>query len=174
MAGVVVGPRDLIAKINSSTYPYIGAKLSPFEAWLLLRGMRTLKVRLKEHMHNGLVLAKHLQQHNDIALVRHPAFSDHPGKKTLTGFSGLFAFDLNPDIDVARFVNALRHIRLGVSWGGPETLVVPAKAALQIPDRMTSFVRFGVNPQTIRFAVGLEEPEVIWNDIQQALHAARL
>ncbi|MGN8021570.1 PLP-dependent transferase [Phyllobacterium sp. 22229] len=174
VAGVVVGPRDLIAKINSSTYPYIGAKLSPFEAWLLLRGMRTLKVRLKEHMHNGLVLAKHLQQHDDIALVRHPAFSDHPGKKTLTGFSGLFAFDLNPDIDVARFVNALRHIRLGVSWGGPETLVVPAKAALQIPDRMTSFVRFGVNPQTIRFAVGLEEPEVIWTDIQQALHTAKL
>lgn len=174
VAGVVVGPRELIAKINSSTYPYIGAKLSPFEAWLLLRGMRTLRVRLKEHMNSGLLLAKQLRAHGDIALVRHPAFSDHPGARTLTGYGGLFAFDVNPDIDIARFVNGLRHIRLGVSWGGPETLVVPAKAALQIPDRTTSFIHFGVNPQTIRITAGLEDPDMLWTDIQQALETARL
>jgi cystathionine beta-lyase/cystathionine gamma-synthase len=173
VAGVVVGPSALISRINSSVYPYVGAKLAPFEAWLLLRGMRTLRVRLKEHMSSGLLLAEHLRQHPDIALVRHPAFSDSPGKKTLAGYGGVFSFDLSPDIDVPRFVDNLRRVRLGVSWGGPETLVVPAKVALQIPDRMTSFVRFGVSEQTIRFAVGLEEPRVIWEDLQQAIAVAR-
>ncbi|MGO7961712.1 hypothetical protein AB9E07_35100, partial [Rhizobium leguminosarum] len=91
--------------------------------------------------------------------VLHPAFQEHPGRATLTVYAGLFAFYLNPDIDVARFVNSLRDIRLGVIWGGPETLVVPAKVALQIPDLMTSFIRFGVSEQTVRFAFGLEEPE---------------
>jgi cystathionine beta-lyase/cystathionine gamma-synthase len=174
VAGVVVGPADMIGKINRETYPYVGAKLSPFEAWLILRGMRTLNVRLKGHMENGLLLAERLKQHRNVERVNHPAYADHPGKKTLTGFTGLFSFDLQPGIDVPRFVNALRHIRLGVSWGGPETLIVPARAALQIPDRKTSFVRFGVNPQTIRFAVGLEEPDILWADIEEALHTAQL
>ncbi|HBF29908.1 PLP-dependent transferase [Rhizobium sp.] len=173
VAGVVVGSREAIGRINATTYPYIGAKLSPFEAWLLLRGMRTLRVRLKEHERSGLLLAERLKANPDISLVRHPAFQEHPGKRSLSGYSGLFSFDLSPDIDVPRFVNALRDIRLGVSWGGPETLVVPAKVALQIPDRMTSFVRFGVSEQTIRFAVGLEDPELLWNDLQQALQSAR-
>jgi cystathionine beta-lyase/cystathionine gamma-synthase len=173
VAGVVVGSKEAIARINSISYPYVGAKLSPFEAWLLLRGMRTLRVRLKEHERSGLLLAGRLKEHSAIARVRHPAFQEHPGRATLTGYAGLFAFDLNPDIDVARFVNSLRDIRLGVSWGGPETLVVPAKVALQIPDRMTSFIRFGVSEQTVRFAVGLEEPELLWSDLQQALHAAK-
>ncbi|MEZ2126397.1 MULTISPECIES: PLP-dependent transferase [unclassified Sinorhizobium] len=173
VAGVVVGTREAMAKINATSYPYVGAKLSPFEAWLLLRGLRTLRVRLREHERSGLLLAERLNMHPAIARVRHPAFQDHPGKSTLLGYSGLFSFDLNPDIDVASFVNALREIRLGVSWGGPETLVVPAKVALQIPDRMTSFIRFGVSEQTVRFAVGLEEPELLWSDLQQALHIAR-
>ncbi len=135
--------------------------------------MRTLRVRLKEHERSGLLLAGRLKEHSAIARVRHPAFQEHSGRETLTGYAGLFAFDLNPDIDVARFVNSLRDIRLSVSWGGPETLVVPAKVALQIPDRMTSFIRFGVSEQTVRFAVGLEEPELLWSDLQQALHAAK-
>ncbi|WP_431323511.1 PLP-dependent transferase [Rhizobium sp. YTU87027] len=173
VAGVVVGSKEAIARINATSYPYVGAKLSPFEAWLLLRGMRTLRVRLKEHERSGLLLAERLKAHPAIARVRHPAFQDHPGRASLSGYAGLFAFDLNPDIDVARFVNGLRDIRLGVSWGGPETLVVPARVALQIPDRMTSFIRFGVSEQTIRFAVGLEEPELLWNDLQQAFEVAR-
>jgi len=173
VAGVVVGSKETIARINATSYPYVGAKLSPFEAWLLLRGMRTLRVRLKEHERSGLLLAERLKAHPAIGRVRHPAFQDHPGRASLSGYAGLFAFDLNPEIDVARFVNGLRDIRLGVSWGGPETLVVPARVALQIPDRMTSFIRFGVSEQTIRFAVGLEEPELLWNDLQQAFEVAR-
>jgi cystathionine beta-lyase/cystathionine gamma-synthase len=169
VAGVIAGSKDHIARINRTTYPYLGAKLSPFEAWLLLRGMRTLPLRMAQHMKNGLILAERLGNHPAIARVRHPAFSDHPGKASLTGFSGLFAFDVAEDIDVPGFVNALKHIRLGVSWGGPETLILPAQAALQLPDESNSFRCFGVVDRTIRFAVGLEAPDLLWQDLAQAL-----
>jgi cystathionine beta-lyase/cystathionine gamma-synthase len=173
VAGVVAGSKAHIARINRMTYPYLGAKLSPFEAWLLLRGMRTLPLRMAQHMKSGLVLAERLKNHRAIARVRHPAFSDHPGKASLTGFSGLFAFDVAAAIDVPAFVDALRHIRLGVSWGGAETLIVPAQAPLRLPEESNSFVRFGVTDRTIRFAVGLEDPDLLWSDLDQALERGR-
>jgi cystathionine beta-lyase/cystathionine gamma-synthase len=173
VAGVVAGSKAHIARINRTTYPYLGAKLSPFEAWLLLRGMRTLPLRMAQHMKSGLLLAEWLKDHPAIARVRHPAFSDHPGRASLTGFSGLFAFDVTDAIDVPTFVDALAHIRLGVSWGGPETLIVPALAPLQLPEESNSFVRFGVSDRTIRFAVGLEDPQLLWEDLMQALDRGR-
>ncbi|MCP3469096.1 PLP-dependent transferase [Bradyrhizobium sp. CCGUVB1N3] len=172
VAGVVAGSKAHIARINRTSYPYLGAKLSPFEAWLLLRGMRTLPLRMSQHMKSGLILAERLGNHPLIARVRHPALSDHPGKASLSGFSGLFGFDVADDVDVPGFVNALEHIRLGVSWGGPETLIVPAQAALQLPEESNSFRRFGVVDRTIRFAVGLEDPDLLWQDIEQALAAS--
>ena len=169
VAGVVAGSKEHIARINRTTYPYLCAKLSPFEAWQLLRGMRTLPLRMAQHMRSGLILAERLSKHSAIARVRHPAFSDHPGKASLSGFSGLFAFDVADHVNVPEFVDALRHIRLGVSWGGPETLILPAQAALQLPDDSNSFRRFGVVDRTIRFAVGLEDPDLLWQDLLQAL-----
>lgn len=133
VAGVVVGSKEAIAKINSTSYSYVGAKLSPFEAWLLLRGMRTLRVRLKEHERSGLLLAGRLKEHSAIGRVRHPAFQEHPGRATLSGYAGLFAFDLNPDIDVARFVNSLRDIRLGVSWGDQKRWWSPPRSRCRSP-----------------------------------------
>ncbi len=169
VAGVVAGSKAHIAEINRLTYPYLGAKLSPFEAWLLLRGMRTLPLRMAQHMKSGLVLAERLGNHPAVARVRHPALMDHPGRASLTGFGGLFAFDVAETIDVPAFADALAHIRLGVSWGGPETLIVPAQVALQLPPESNSFVRFGVSDRTIRFAVGLEGPDLLWRDLDQAL-----
>jgi cystathionine beta-lyase/cystathionine gamma-synthase len=173
VAGVVAGSKAHIARINRMTYPYLGAKLSPFEAWLLLRGMRTLPLRMAQHMRSGLVLAERLRDHPAIARVRHPAFLDHPGKASFTGFAGLFAFDVSEAIDVPAFADALTHIRLGVSWGGPETLIVPAQAPLRLPEESNSFVRFGVGDRTIRFAVGLEDPDMLWRDLDQALKRGR-
>ncbi|MBR0725559.1 PLP-dependent transferase [Bradyrhizobium manausense] len=173
VAGVIAGSKEHIARINRMTYPYLGAKLSPFEAWLLLRGMRTLPLRMAQHMKSGLVLAERLRDHPAIARVRHPAFLDHPGKASLTGYAGLFAFDVSEAVDVPAFADALTHIRLGVSWGGPETLIVPAQAPLRLPEESNSFARFGVGDRTIRFAVGLEDPDMLWRDLDQALERSR-
>lgn len=172
VAGVVSGSAEHIGAINSQTYPYLGAKLSPLEAWLLLRGLRTLPLRLPQHMKSGLAIAEQLKNHADVERVLHPVYSNHPGKASLKGYTGLFSFEVTEAIDVPSFVNALRLFRLGVSWGGPESLVVPALAPLQLA-KANCFARFGVSPRLIRLHIGLEDPDMLWADLQQALACAR-
>jgi cystathionine beta-lyase/cystathionine gamma-synthase len=172
VAGVVVGSAEHIAQINAQTYAYLGAKLSPFEAWLLLRGMRTLPLRMPQHMRSALAIAERLKAHPDVERVHHPAYSNHPGKATLTGHGGLFSFEVSEAIDVPAFVDGLRAIRIGVSWGGPESLVVPALAPLQLA-KANCFVRFGISPRLIRLNIGLEDVETLWADLEQALRQAR-
>jgi cystathionine beta-lyase/cystathionine gamma-synthase len=173
VAGVVAGPAALIQRINDLSYPYLGAKLSPFEAWLLLRGLRTLPIRLRQHERSALSLAKRLQAHPSIVRILHPAFSNHPGRATLSGFSGLFTFEVSDDIDVPRFTDALRLFRLGVSWGGHESLVMPALASLKQTPGTNSMTYFGVPHGAIRLHVGLEDPDDLWADLEGALAAGK-
>lgn len=173
VAGLVAGSKVHIDRINSEIYPYTGAKLAPFEAWLVLRNLETLPLRLRHHHEAGLAVASWLQAHEDVTDIMHPAFYDHPGKATFRGFGGLFSFAVSDRIDVAAFVDALRLVRIGVSWGGPESLVVPAKAALSISPETNVFARFGVSDRTIRLNVGLHEAESVIADLAQALLAAK-
>ncbi|HEY5818764.1 MAG TPA: PLP-dependent transferase [Mesorhizobium sp.] len=173
VAGVVAGSADHIARINEQTYSYLGGKLSPFEAWLLLRGLRTLPLRLPHHMKSGLALAERLKAHPSVERVNHPVYANHPGKKTLKGYAGLFSFEVADDIDIPAFVDALKYFRLGVSWGGHESLVVPAKATLEQTPGLNSMARFGVSPRTIRFNVGLENVEDLWADAAEAFEKSR-
>jgi cystathionine beta-lyase/cystathionine gamma-synthase len=173
VAGVVAGSAAHIAHINQHTYSVLGGKLSPFEGWLLLRGLRTLHLRLPHHMKSGLVIAERLKGHAHVARVHHPVYSNHPGKATLAGYSGLFSFEAAEDIDIPAFVDALKFFRIGVSWGGHESLVVPAMASLEQTPGLNSMARFGVSPRTIRLHVGLENVEDLWDDIQQAFEKAR-
>ncbi|MBB4008770.1 PLP-dependent transferase [Allorhizobium taibaishanense] len=172
VAGLVTGSKELIARINGEIFPYTGAKLSPFEAWLVLRNLETLPFRMRHHHQAGLEVAEWLKTSDAVARVMHPAFSGHAGLKTLTGFGGLFSFELADHIDVASFVDALQLVRIGVSWGGPESLVVPAKAALSISPETNVFARFGVSGQTIRLNVGLHEGQAVIADLAQALMRA--
>lgn len=173
VGGIVAGSAAHVARINANAFPYLGAKLSPFEAWLLLRGMRSLSLRMARHMANGLTLAEHLRTHPEIVRVHHPAFDAHPGRRTLSGFGGLFSFEVSEAIDVPTFVDELEHVRIGVSWGGPESLVMPALAPLQMPPEANALRHFGISPHLIRFAVGLEDPAAIWADVAQALERSR-
>lgn len=173
VAGLVAGSKAHIGRINSEIYPYTGAKLAPFEAWLLLRNLETLPFRMRHHHEAGLEVASWLNAHEDVTNVMHPALGDHPGKRTFSGFGGLFSFEVSDRIDVADFVDALRLIRIGVSWGGPESLVVPAKAALSISPETNVFARFGVSDRTIRLNVGLHAAASVITDLEQALLAAR-
>ncbi|WP_091676763.1 PLP-dependent transferase [Methylocapsa palsarum] len=173
VAGIVSGSMEHIARINRRTFPYLGAKLSPFEAWLLIRGLRTLPLRLSHHMKSGVSIAERLKNHPDVRRVFHPIYSNHRGKGTLHGYSGLFSFEVDDAINVPAFVDALRVFRLGVSWGGPESLVVPALAPLQLPEA-NSFARFGVSARLIRLHIGFEDVDGLWRDLEQALAQGRL
>ncbi len=168
VAGVVAGSASLVAKINELTHPFMGAKLSPLEAFLLTRGLRTLPLRIRRHMDNALLIADRLRQHARVTTVHHPVYSNHPGRATLSGFTGLFTFEVDERINVERFSDALKFFRLGVSWGGHESLIVPVAASLAQTPGVNSFDRFGVSPRAIRLHVGLEDPEMLWADLENA------
>ena len=172
VAGAVAGSKELIGKIRSGTLPYLGGKLSPFDAWLLIRGMRTLPIRMKAHEAAGLSVARRLAAHDAVATVHHPGLGNQL-PDGLSGTSGLFSFVFKPGIDIPAFADKLRLFKLGVSWGGHESLVVPAKASLEQTPGINSMARFGVSPRTIRFNVGLENVEDLWADIAQAFDKAK-
>jgi cystathionine beta-lyase/cystathionine gamma-synthase len=174
VAGVVSGSAALIQQINQTTYSMFGAKLSPFEAWLLLRGLRTLTLRLLRHEASALAIVDRLRQHPLVDRIHHPTFSNHPGRATLLGSTGLFSFEVDESVDLPGFIDALKLFRIGVSWGGQESLVVPAMASLhQTPD-YNALARFSVSPRLIRLHVGLEDVESLWSDLEQALTQATL
>ena len=120
-----------------------------------------------------MTLAERLKAHEHVQRINHPVYSNHPGKKTLAGYAGLFSFEVAEDVDIPAFVDALKLFRIGVSWGGHESLVVPAKASLEQTPGLNSMARFGVSPRTIRFNVGLENVEDLWTDIAQAFDKAK-
>lgn len=172
VAGVVAGPAALIARINTETYPFLGAKLAPIEAFLVLRGLRTLPLRMERHQATGLRLAQWLASHELVTRVHHPALSNHPGQATLRGFSSLLSFEVAAGVDVPRLVDGLRLFRLGVSWGGHESLVVPAMAALDQTPGVNALARFGVSDRLIRIHAGLESPDALQADLDRAIRAA--
>ncbi|GAJ96575.1 hypothetical protein G6L29_30595 [Agrobacterium rhizogenes] len=172
VAGVLAGSKDLVGRVRAEAYPYLGGKLSPFDAWLLLRGMRTLPVRMKAHEASAFEIAKRLQNHVQVEQVCHPAICDTL-PAGLAGTSGLFSFIFKEGVDVSAFCNALQYFKLGVSWGGHESLVVPAEVVLQQKAQPNSAQTFGISPRSVRLHVGLEGTEALWGDLESAIRAAK-
>ena len=171
VAGVVAGSKDLIDRIRAEAYPYLGGKLSPFDAWLLIRGMRTLPIRMKAHEASALDIAKRLQALDIVETVCHPALANRlpPG---LSGTSGLFSFIFREGIDIRAFADGLKLFKLGVSWGGHESLIVPGEVVLQQKAQPNSAHAFGIHARSVRLHVGLEGTEALWSDLEQAMAAA--
>ena len=173
VAGVVAGRGELVDRIRREVLPYLGGKLSPFDGWLLLRGLRTLPARMREHERSALALATRLQSHPAVTRVHHPALSQ-PRSKGLTGTSGLFSIELDPSIEIPAFCNALRLFKLGVSWGGHESLICPAGVTRIQAGGPNHAVRFGVPERMVRLNTGLEATDALWADLAQAFQASRV
>jgi cystathionine beta-lyase/cystathionine gamma-synthase len=171
VAGAVAGSKELIGKIRSSTLPYLGGKLSPFDAWLLIRGLRTLPIRMKAHEAAALSIACRLAAHDAVASVQHPGLGNQL-PASLYGTSGLFSFTFKPGIDIPAFADKLRLFKLGVSWGGHESLVVPAEVVRKQAAGPNSALDFGIDPRCVRLHVGLEGADVLWSDLAGAIDFA--
>ncbi|MBA0038542.1 PLP-dependent transferase [Pantoea sp. BIGb0393] len=171
VAGVVIASQLLINNITRSISPYLGGKLSAHEASLLMRGLRTLPLRMKQHHQSALTLAQKLAVHPLVTAVCHPGLHPQPWS-TLRGYSGLFAFEVAEQVDIPQLCNALELFHMGVSWGGFESLVMPAISVINQANEFNSAVDFGVSPRLIRISVGLEETDDLWADLQQALASA--
>lgn len=175
VGGVVLGGKADLEAIAGEEYELLGAKVAPMEAWLLLRSLRTLSIRLKQHQESAMKVATFLEGHNKIVHINYPGLKSFPqyelGQRLLKGYTGLISFTLatNNLQKIKNFVNSLSLFQLGVSWGGHESLVyVPAISYLKELDE-TQFANLGISLGEIRISVGLEHVDDLIADLQQAL-----
>ncbi len=178
VAGVVVGSSERIARMNALEYSVLGGKLSPFEAFLLLRGLRTLPLRLERQGRSALEVAQWLRAHPMVENVLHPAFLEGEQARIyrtyFSGSSSLFSFLLPGSRDrIGAFVDALKLFRIGVSWGGHESLVYPAAIGVDLPGDPNPNRTFGVSSNLVRLHVGLEAPSDLIQDLERALEKAK-
>ena len=177
IAGVLLGNAELIEAITNDEAELLGARLAPQDAWLLLRGLRTLPLRLDAHERNGLIVAEWLAAHAKVSRVSHPGRASHPqhelAKRQMSGSSSLFSFALATEdlAAVKRFFNALQLFGRGVSWGGHESLIfAPAISAIK-EQSAERFKAMGFSISDMRISVGLEHPNDLIADLEQALQA---
>jgi cystathionine beta-lyase/cystathionine gamma-synthase len=152
----------------------LGVAADPFAAWLTLRGLKTLALRMDRHCASAGFLARQLAVHPKVAAVHWPGLAGHPdhavAARIMSGFGGMLAFDLAGGRDAGlRFVEALRLAALAPSLGGAETLVLhPASTSHRQLDS-AQLAAAGVGPGSIRVSAGLEHPDDLWADFAQAL-----
>jgi cystathionine beta-lyase/cystathionine gamma-synthase len=156
----------------------LGVAADPFAAWLTLRGLKTLALRMDRHCANAAYLARQLDSHPAVAKVHWPGLPGHPdhavAAELLSAFGGMLAFDLAGGRPAGlAFVAALQLAAMGPSLGGPETLVLhPASTSHRQLDP-AGLHAAGISEGTIRVSAGLEHPDDLWADFRQALSTAR-
>jgi len=169
MAGAVVGSAEHLQEIFYNAFLLNGGILGPEDAWLLLRGLRTLPTRLRQHEEDGLAVARHLAGRPEVARVFHPALGENAAlaEAQMNGYSGLFSFELaRGDFQSIRtVVDGLERFGIGVSWGGVESLVISPNRG----DNAESLEAHGIPAGLIRLSVGLEGAETLIADLDQAL-----
>lgn len=169
IAGAVISKKEIIEKIFYNAFLLNGAAAGPFDAWLLLRGLRTLPVRMSEHQSNAIDVINYLKDHEKIANIYYPDLSTDlkPKDKQLSGTSGLFSFDLVSGgyQEVSTFLNNLTRFKIGVSWGGFESLAISPNRG----KNENQLSEIGFSTSMIRLSVGLENSQQLIADIDQAL-----
>ena len=169
VAGVIVGNSADIEHIFATEFLNIGTVPDPFMAWLLLRGLRTLQVRMQAHYANTLKIVDYLARHPKIEDIYYPFYAQNPqyelAQAQMRGGSGLFSFKLatRDAARVAAFTNRLRYFKRAVSWGGYESLVFPY--AVSHPDATDDRIA------VVRVHIGLEEAELLIASLDEALKA---
>lgn len=171
VAGVLTGSKAILTKIFDNEFMNIGPSLSPHSAWLLIRGLRTLPLRMQRSFETAKVVIEYMAQHPAVEKVIWP-FT--PGfrqsalaKEQMLGCGSMFSFTLkNSSLDkIETFCDRLQHILMAVSWGGHESLMIPSIAGFA----KENFDSNNNRHHLIRMYVGLEDPGYLINDLEQAL-----
>ena len=175
VGGIVVAARVEDAEWLKFVQNAAGAILSPFDSWLVLRGTKTLTVRMAQHNANGMALAQFLSTHPRVRSVIYPGLASHPqhdlASRQMRGFGGMLSFDVGTFEDARRVCNRVRLMSLAESLGGVETLIChPASMthASVPPERRAEI---GLTDSLLRISAGIEDPQDLIDDIDQALAA---
>ena len=171
MGGAIIGKKKYLDVIRAEAQVNLGAAISPFNAWLIMRGSVTLPLRMKQHNDNALAVARWLEAQEKVSFVAYPGLESDPGYKTAVkqmspGFGGVLSFGLKADHDTHnRFVSYLKVITSAVSLGHDESLIV----FLGEDDERQYLYPGRFHNGFFRFSVGIEDPEDIIADLSQAL-----
>jgi cystathionine beta-lyase/cystathionine gamma-synthase len=174
VGGALICNKEDKEKIFKSEYMTLGGTMSPMNAWLILRGLRTLPIRLKKSHENGMAVANFLANHPKIRKVNYPFHPSHPqfelAKKQMKGAGGLLSFELETEdiTKVDKFCNSLKYFLLACSWGSYESLCFPTAALIT----SSNYQKNSFNKSLIRVYCGLEEPENLIDDLNQAIFLA--
>ncbi len=173
IAGAVAGSQALMETIWHAVL-VIGATLGPIDAWLLLRGLRTLPLRNERLNKNALMVASFLESHPRVTRVHYPGLTSHPqhelALRQMSGFGSLLSFELDGDQAMAeRFMSGLLHAKQAASFGNFETLVFHPAAVWSGHSSFEELAAVGITPSLLRIAVGLEHPDDLIADVEQAL-----
>ena len=171
LGGVLSGTHAMMEKIFNSEYLNIGSGIQPFNAWLMIRGLRTLPARIERITKTTAEVVALMKQHPKVESILFPLDESFPqyalAKEQMKGACGLFTFTLksNQREDIVRFCESLKHFMMAVSWGGHESLVIPKCAGIPVHD----FDPSNKEHKYIRVYTGLEEAGYLIADLEQAL-----
>ena len=172
LAGAVISTQEHIDRIFGLAKNF-GGSLSDFTVWMLERSIKTLGLRVRQQNQNALQLAQWLEKHKAISAVYYPGLKSHPdhelAKSQMKGFGGMLSFELKPEIDSTQFQKSLQLIKSSMSLAGVESTILSptlTSHALVAPEERTLQ---GIEEGLLRFSVGIEEPEDLMTDIEQAL-----
>ena len=171
VGGVVSGSKALIKKIFEADYLNIGAAVSPFNAFLFLRGLRTLELRFNRSSDSAALIAGHFENHPRVLKIYYPFSRSFPQRelamKQMKKCGGLFtiALDVQSVDEIEKFCNSLKRFLMAVSWGGHESLAFPICATMP----RENFDPLNIEHKLVRFYIGLEDPEILKEDIENNL-----
>jgi cystathionine beta-lyase/cystathionine gamma-synthase len=172
VGGVVVSNSDEIAEKIGFLQNAVGAILSPFDSWLVLRGVKTLAVRMKRHEENGGAMANYLANHAKVQKINYPGLPDHPqhelAKRQMNGFGALISFELGSYANAKNFLDRVRLCSLGESLGGVETLISHPESMTHASVPAETRQRLGITPGLVRISVGIEDIEDLIGDLENA------
>jgi len=173
IAGVAVGSEKWMKRVRKMVI-YLGGSMDPGVAYLLIRGMKTLGVRVERQCENAMAVANFLEKHPGVARVHYPGLKSHAdhdiAKKQMRGFGSMMAFDLKGGLSAAsRFCDRVRLFLLAASLGGLESLVILPIYSSHYNMSEDELRVAGVTPGTVRVSIGLEDQEDLIEDLRQAL-----
>ncbi|MDQ4119949.1 MAG: PLP-dependent aspartate aminotransferase family protein [Acidobacteriota bacterium] len=172
-AGVLVGKQETINKVKNYATKLFGSGIAPQIAWLVLRGIKTLALRMERHNENAFAVANILAKHPKVVSVFYPGLKSHPqyeiARKQMRGFGGMIAFDVGSLGGAHRLVNNLRLCTLATSLGGVETIIQPAASMTYAAISANARKKAGIPDGLLRLSVGIENADDIIADLEKAL-----
>ncbi len=175
VGGVVITTTDELGQQIGFLQNAVGAILSPFDSWLVMRGIKTLAVRMKRHEENGQAMANYLAHHAKVKKVYYPGLPDHPqhelAKRQMNGFGAVISFELGSYENAKKFLDRVKLCSLGESLGGVETLISHPESMTHASVPLDTRTRLGITPGLVRISVGIEDIEDLIADLENAFEA---